>query len=54
MEQALRQLVFFCNSLHNSRLVQPPSVRTMCSFSSFTPHYAEDVTMSISQLLAAP
>ena len=49
-EEARRQLIFFCNSLHNSRLMQPPSVRTMHSFSTFTPHYAEDVTMSISQL----
>ena len=36
-EEARRQLIFFCNSLHNSRLMQPPSVRTMRSFSSFTP-----------------
>ena len=42
--EAKRQLVFFCNSLHNRRLRRPPTLPHMKSWSAFTPHYAEDVT----------
>ena len=48
--EAKRQLIFFCNSLHNSRLLQPPCVKMMRSVSSFTPHFYEDVTQSMTQL----
>ena len=42
-DEATRQLVYFSNSLHNSRLMQPPNVQRMKSITSFTPYYAEDV-----------
>merc|ERR1712185_373917 len=42
-EEAKRQLLFFTNSLYNSRLATPPSILTMRSLTSFTPYYAEDV-----------
>ena len=48
--EAQRQLLFFCNSLHNRRLRPPPPVRRMKSWSAFTPHYGEDVTYSMGQL----
>jgi hypothetical protein len=52
-EQAQRQLVFFCNSLHHRRLIRPPSVCDMRSLCAFTPHYAEDVTYSMDALQVA-
>ena len=48
--EAKRQLVFFCNSLHNRRLRRPPTLPHMKSWSAFTPHYAEDVTYSLKAL----
>ena len=45
--QARRQLIFFVNSLHNSELMPAPLVSEMRSFTSMTPHYAEDVTYSL-------
>ena len=48
--EAQRQLLFFCNSLHNRRLRPPPPVARMKSWSAFTPHYGEDVTYSMGQL----
>ena len=49
-KEARRQLMFFCNSLHNRALHKPPPVARMRSLSSFTPHYAEEVTTSLAQL----
>ena len=43
-EEAQRQLIYLCNSMHNRRLVKPPPLSKMKSFTSFTPYYAEDVT----------
>ena len=48
--EAARQLIFFANSLHNRRLVPPPPVQMMRSWTVFTPHYSEDVTLSIDHL----
>ena len=50
--EAVRQLVFFANSLHNRRLRQPPPVPLMKSWSCFTPHYQEKVACSMSGLHA--
>jgi hypothetical protein len=52
-EQARRQLVFFCNSLHHRRLSRAVSVCDMPSLTSFTPHYSEDVTYSMDALQVA-
>ena len=49
-EEACRQLLFFANSLHNRRLAPPPPVTQMKSFTTLTPHYAEDITYSIAML----
>ena len=46
-EEARRQLIFFCNSLHNRDLRQPPPVTAMRSLTSFTPYFAEDVTYAL-------
>jgi hypothetical protein len=43
-EEAQRQLIYFCNSLHYRRLAPPPAIARMKSITSFTPYYAEDVT----------
>ena len=48
--EARRQLLFFANSLHSTRLEPPPPVRAMKTLTSFTPHYAEDVTLSLAKL----
>ena len=48
--EAIRQLVYFANSLHNRRLKQPPPVPMMKSFTCFTPHYQEEVTFSMESL----
>ena len=48
--QARRQLIFFCNSLHNRDLRQPPPVTAMRSLTSFTPYFAEDVTYALEEL----
>lgn len=48
--EAQRQLLFFCNSLRNRSMPRPISVREMRSWSSFTPHYEEDVSYSESTL----
>ena len=48
----MRQLLFFCNSLYNSKLLRPPAVPKQRSLTAFTPHYAEDVSMSLAQLHA--
>ena len=48
--EAKRQLLFFCNSLRNRWLPEPRPVRHMHPFSSFTPHYAEDVSYSFDAL----
>ena len=40
--EAQRQLMFFCNSLHNRALTKPPPVTEMRSVTSFTPHYSEE------------
>ena len=48
--EARRQLLFFCNSLRNRWMPQPSTVRHMRTITSFTPHYAEDVTYSKAQL----
>ena len=52
-EEARRQLIFFCNSLHNRHLARPPSVCEMRSLYAFTPHYSEDVTYSMDALQLA-
>jgi hypothetical protein len=49
-DEAKRQLLFFCNSLRNRWMPECSTVRRMRSISSFTPHYAEDVTYSLEQL----
>ena len=49
-EEARRQLIFFCNSLHNRDLRRPPPVTAMRSLTSFTPYYAEDVTYALEEL----
>ena len=51
--EAVRQLIFFCNSMHNRRMKRPPPVAHMKPLTSFTPHYAEDVTYSIAALNGA-
>ena len=51
--EAKRQIIFFCNSLQNRRLRQPPPVIEMKSLSVFTPHYSEDVTYSMEALQTA-
>ena len=51
--EARRQLVFFCNSLHNRRLGRPPPVVEMKSLTAFTPHFSEDVTYSMEALQIA-
>ena len=48
--EAKRQLLFFCNSLFNTRLKKPPRISHMKSWTAFTPHYAEDVTYSMASL----
>jgi len=48
--QARRQLIFFCNSLHNRDLRRPPPVTAMRSLTSFTPYFAEDVTYALEEL----
>jgi len=48
--EAKRQLIFYCNSLHNRRLCGPPPIMKMKSFTSFTPYYSEDVTYSENDL----
>ena len=48
--EAQRQLIYFCNSLHNRRLAPPPPLAKMKSFSSFTPYYNEDVTYTAADL----
>ena len=48
--EAKRQLLFFCNSLRNRWMPASATVRRMRSMTSFTPHYAEDVTYSEKQL----
>ena len=50
LDEARRQLVFFCNSLHISQLRTPPALPLMRTWTSFTPHYAEDVTYSMQAL----
>ena len=50
--EAVRQLVYFANSLHNRRLRQPPPVPRMKSWSCFTPHFQEKVACSMSGLHA--
>ena len=50
--EAVRQLVYFANSLHNRRLRQPPPVPRMKSWSCFTPHFQEPVACSMSGLHA--
>ena len=50
--EAVRQLVYFANSLHNRRLRQPPPVPWMKSWSCFTPHFQEKVACSMSGLHA--
>ena len=52
--EASRQLIFFANSLHNRRLVEPPPVQEMKSWTVFTPHYSEEVTRAIRRLLSLP
>ncbi len=51
-EEAKRQLIGFATSLRHRGLSQnpPPPLRHMKSFSSFTPHFAEDVSYSVSAL----
>jgi hypothetical protein len=49
-DEAQRQLLFFCNSLRNRWMPDTTTVRRMRTVTSFTPHYAEDVTYSESQL----
>ena len=51
--EAKRQIVFFCNSLHNRRLERPPTIVEMRSLTAFTPHFAEDVTYSMEALQIA-
>ena len=48
--EARRQLIFFSNSLNNTQLSQPLPLTHMRSWTAFTPHYAEDVTVSIEAL----
>ena len=50
--EAVRQLVFFANSLHNRRLCQPPPVPLMKSWTCFTPHYQEEVACTMGGLHA--
>ena len=52
-EQAQRQLIFFCNSLHHQHMFRPPSVCDMHSLTAFTPHFSEDVTYSMEALQVA-
>ena len=52
-EEAQRQVIFFCNSLHHRRLQRPPPLCEMRSLCAFTPHYAEDVTYSMEALQMA-
>ena len=51
-EEAKRQLISFATSLRLRALAAnpPPPLRQMKSFSSFTPHFAEDVSYSVSAL----
>ena len=48
--EARRQLIFFCNSLHNKTMRAAPPVVNSRSLTSFTPFYSEDVTYSLAQL----
>ena len=48
--EARRQLTTFCNSLHNRVLHQPLPISQMRSWTAFTPHYSEDVAVSIETL----
>ena len=48
--EARRQLLFFCNSLHNAQLRQPQPISQMRSWTAFTPHYSEDVALSCEAL----
>lgn len=50
--EAQRQLLFFCNSLHNRWMPKAPTIRKMRTCSSFTPHYSEDVSYSVESLKA--
>ena len=50
--EAVRQLAFFANSLHNRRLCQPPPVPQMKSWTCFTPHYQEEVACTMGGLHA--
>ena len=43
-DEAKRQLIYLCNSLHNRRLLPPPPLTRAKSFTAFTPYYNEDVT----------
>ena len=52
-EQARRQIIYFCNSLHHRHLTRPPSMCNMRSFCALTPHYKEDVTYSMEALQVA-
>ena len=52
-EEARRQMVFFCNSMHNRRLERPPTIVEMRSLTAFTPHFAEEITYSMEALQIA-
>ena len=52
-EEAKRQLISFCSSLRNTTLPAPPPLRQMRSVTSFTPHFAEEVSYSMQALEAA-
>ena len=51
-EEAKRQLISFATSLRQRALAAspPPPLRQMKTFTSFTPHFAEDVSYSVSAL----
>lgn len=47
-DEAQRVLAFFLSSLKNPTLKRPPTVDTMMSFNTLTPHYEEDVIFALS------